>query len=408
MRKSFREKTREWKDYLSSLLPTEPGYGMALIELHKLDPKKTYPDQHIKGAVRRSCNKLGLASQMFFPIRLDKKGVAPESKGRARNSVADLIYRQTGLVYDRPVELYQKAGIPQEQAGRLHVIGLYKLRKFEPKIDFPMAVRLSPDGTFQALLPQYPLQWLPFLEAQKVLGELFVKGKEKGNEDILSLSKEAQSQFAAHVFTDTYSEPTLVLLEAQDWRNRDVLPQFANGKAVAKDQLNLTHVKTFEHLYTRKDLPNLRIIRVRTIVSGETPQYFAVREDEEDELKEEKDLKQLTGFVDTQAAGEFFHYLSVGSMPTTAAKEQQVKTGFYKTDEGGGIAFKHQTIVEFVPFFLQAEDDPQAWCHIPHFMRISPGWDGGNIVFPYPMHLAKCMIVDQLCILDGGLNDEEA
>ena len=408
MRKSFREKTRKWKDYLSSLLPTETGYGLALIELYKLDPKKTYPDQHIKGAVRRSCNKLGLASQMYFPIKLDKKGVAPESKGRARNSVADLIYRQTGLVYDRPVELYQKAGIPQKQASCLHVIGLYKLRKFEPKIDFPMAVRLSPDGTFQALLPQYPLQWLPFLEAQKILGELFVKGKEKGIEDILSLSKEAQSQFAAHVFTDTYSEPTLVLLEAQDWRNCDVLPQFANGKAVAKDQLNLTHVKTFEHLYTLKDLPNLRIIRVRTIGSGETPQYFAVREDEEDELKEEKDVKQLTGFVDTQVVGEFFHYLSVGSMPTTAAKEQQVKTGFYKTDEGGGIAFKHQTIVEFVPFFLQSEDEPQAWCHIPHFMRISPGWDGGNIVFPYPMHLAKCMIVDQLCILHGGLNDEEA
>jgi len=95
-------------------------------------------------------------------------------------------------------------------------------------------------------------------------------------------------------------------------------------------------------------------------------------------------------------------------MPTTAAKEQQKKTGFYKTDEGGGIAFKHQTIVEFVPFFLQKEDDPQAWCHIPHFMRISPGWDGGNIVFPYPMHLAKCMIEDQLCIVDSDLNEEEA
>jgi RNase H domain-containing protein len=176
---------------------------------------------------------------------------------------------------------------------------------------------------------------------------------------------------------------------------------------VAKNQLNLAHVKTFEHLYTRKDLPNLRIIRVCTIGSGETPQYFAVRE-EEDELKEGKDLKQLTGFVDPQAASEFFHYLSVGSRPTTAAKEQQVKTGFYKTDEGGGIAFKHQTIVEFVPFFLQAEDDPQAWCHIPHFMRISSGWDGGNIVFPYPMHLAKCMIDDQLCIVDGGLSEEEA
>ncbi|HVB22970.1 MAG TPA: RNaseH domain-containing protein [Ktedonobacteraceae bacterium] len=405
MRKSFREKTQQWKDYLSSILPAETGYGMALIELHKLDPKNTYSNQHIKGAVRRSCNKLGLASQMFFPIRQDKQGVTGESKGRTRNSIADLIYRQTGLVYDRPVALYEKAGLPHPQAERLHLIGLYKLRKHEPKIDFPMAVRLSPDGTFQALLPLYPLQWLPLLQAQKTLGELFTKGKEKGNEEILKLSKEAQTQFAAHIFTDSYNESTLVLLEAQDWRNHDVLPQFANGRAVAKDQLDLSAVKTFERLYTRKDLPYLRIIRVRPSGSGETPQYFAVSEDEE-ELKEEKDLKHLTGFVDTQTASEFFHYLSVGSIPTTAATEQKNKLGLYKTDEGGGISFKHQTIVEFVPFFLQAGDDPQVWCHIPHFMRISPGWDGGNIVFPYPMHLAKCMIEDQLCIMDGGLNEE--
>ncbi len=407
MRKASREKAQEWKDYLSNLLPAEAGYCLALIELHKLDPKTTYSDQEIKGAVRRSCNKLGVASQMFFPMKLDKNGIAPESKGRARNSVTDLIYRQTGLVYNQPVELYEKAGIPQAQAECLRVIGLYKLRKSEPKTDFPIAVQLSPDGTFQALLPQYPLRWLPLLEAQKALGELFVKGKERGNEEILKLSKEAQTQFAAHIFTDTYSEPTLVLLEAQDWRNHDVLPQFANSTVIAKDQLDLIHVKAFEHLYTQKDLPNLRIIRVRPIGSGETPQYFTVHEDEDNELKEEKDLKQLTGFVDTQATSEFFHYLSVGSMPTTTAKEQQNKIGLYKTDEGGGVAFKHQTIVELVPFFLQAEDNPQVWCHIPHFMRISPGWDGGNIVLPYPMHLAKCMINDQLCILDSDLNGED-
>lgn len=408
IRKSFRERTRNWKEYLSSLLPAGDSYNLVLIELQPLDPKKTYPDQNIKGAVRMACDKLGVASQMFLPIRLDKKGVTPESKGRARNSVADLIYRQTGLVYDLPVALYEKAGISVEQATRLHVIGLYKLRKNEPKIDFPMAIQLTPDGTFQALLPQYPLQWLPLLEAQKVLGELFIKGKEKGNEGILNLSKDVLAQFSAHVFTGTYNEPTLVLLEAQDWRNRGVLPQFANGKEAIKDQLNLTHVKTFEHLYTRENLPNLRIIRVRTIGLGETPQYFAVHEDEEDELREAKDLKQLTGFVDTQATSEFFHYLSIGGLPTTAAKEQQNKTGFYKMDEGGGIAFKHQTIVEFVPFLLQAGDNPAAWCHIPHFMRISPGWDGGNIVLPYPMHLAKCMVEDQVCILDGGLEEEEA
>jgi len=406
MRRAFRDKTRAWESYLSSLLPNGSGYGLALIELHELNLKKNYPDQHIKGAVRRACNKLGLVSQMIFPIKQGKDGlVRPENQYRARNSVADLVYRQTGLVYDRPVDLYIKAGIPLGQAACLRVIALYKLRKNEPKMDYPMAVRLCPDGTFQVLLPHSPHQWLPLLEARKVLGEVFMKGRERD----LRLLPDAQARFAAQVFTETRNEPTLVLLEGQDWRNYNVLPQFANGKAALKNQLDLSHVKTFERLYDPEDLPNLRVIRLRTIgSSGETPQYFTVLEDEDDETREDKDLGHLTGFIDSQAESEFFHYLSIGRLPTTAAREQRGKPGFYKMDEGGGIAFKHQMIVEFVPFFLQVGDDPQAWCHVPHFMRISPGWDGGNIVLPYPMHLAKCIIEDQLCILDSGLNEEEA
>ncbi|HZU03178.1 MAG TPA: DUF3962 domain-containing protein [Ktedonobacteraceae bacterium] len=404
MRRAFRDKTQMWENYLSSLLPNEPGYGLALIELQELDHKKYYPDQHIKGAVRKACNKLGLASQMIFPIQLGKDGIAKESQYRARNSVTDLIYRQTGLTFDRPVDLYIKAGISQELAERLHVIALYKLRKNEPRMDYPMAVRLCPDGTFQALLPHNLQFWLPLLEARKVVGELFMKGREQD----IRLPADAQAQFAAHVFIETGNEPTLVLLEAQDWRNYNVLPQFANGKEPLKNQLDLRHVKAVERLYSLKDLPNLRIIRLRTIgSSGETPQYFPVLEDEEDEMKENKDLVHLTGFIDDQADSEFFHYLSIGRLPTTAAREQRGKPGLYKMDAGGGIAFKHQTIVEFVPFFLQKEDNPQAWCHIPHFLRISPGWDGGNIVFPYPMHLAKCLIEDQLCILDSSLDEEE-
>ncbi len=174
----------------------------------------------------------------------------------------------------------------------------------------------------------------------------------EGRKDI-NLSSDAQAQFAAQVFTETHDDPTLVLLEAQDWRNRDVLPQFANGKTLQKNQLDLSHVKTFERLYSQGDLPNSRIIRVRTIGSGETPQYFAVHEDEDDQTKEDKDLGRLTGFIDTQAESDFFHYLSVGPLPTTAARKQREKPGLYKTDQGGGIAFKHQTIVGLVPFFLQ-------------------------------------------------------
>ncbi len=402
MRKAFREKTQAWEHYLSALLSDTPGYGLVLIELRLLDTKRYHQTQNIKGAVRRACNKLGLASQMMLPIKQNKDGVVnPANQYRARNSVTDLLYRQTGLVYDRPVDLYTKAGLPPKQAEQLHIVALYKLRKTSPKMNYPLAVRLCPDGTFQAQLPDDSQQWLPFLEARKALGEVFLKAREQ---DIL-LPPDVQAQFAAQIFVETRNAPTLVLLNANDWRNYNVLPQFANTSKL-KDQLDLKHVKTFERLYHREDLPYLRIIRLRTIgTSGETPQYFTVIEGE-NELEEDKDFSQLTGFVDTQAESEFFHYLSIGQLPTTAKRQQQ-KPGLYKTDEGGGIAFRHQTIIEFVPFFLQDGDDPRSWCHIPHFMRTNPAWDGGNIVLPYPMHLAKNMLNDQLCILENNTEWKE-
>ena len=133
-----------------------------------------------------------------------------------------------------------------------------------------------------------------------------------------------------------------------------------------------------------------------------------VCKDEEDQLIEGKDFQYLTGCIDTQMQEEnpFFHYFSIGRMPAMAGT-QYSKQHRYKLDEGGGIAFKHQTILELVPFFLQQGDEAKAWCRIPHFMRISPAWDGGNILLPYPLHLAKQMLEDQLCILEGGLDEEE-
>src|SRR5207249_11113524 len=133
--------------------------------------------------------------------------------------------------------------------------------------------------------------------------ELFARGQEQD----IRLLPDAQARFAAQVFTEMRNEPTLVLLEAQDWRNYNVLPQFANGKTPLKDQLDLRHVKAFERLYTPEDLPNLRVIRLRTIgSSGETPQYFAVLEDEDDEMREDKDLGHVTGFIDSQAESHLF------------------------------------------------------------------------------------------------------
>jgi RNaseH domain of pPIWI_RE len=133
------------------------------------------------------------------------------------------------------------------------------------------------------------------------------------------------------------------------------------------------------------------------------PQYIAAQSSDWEHVQAAKDLSYLAGFEDTQAGSDFFYYLSIGQMPKTARRQ---KRGIYKLDEGGGVAFKHQSIVEFVPFFLQQTDDPLTWCRVPHFLRFSPAWDGGNVLLPYPLHLARAVLEDHLC-LPGETTDND-
>jgi hypothetical protein len=267
-------------------------------------------------------------------------------------------------------------------------------------------------------LPQQPERWLPLHEASRIIGELFHEKQAKA----IDIPRADLASFAAYVFTSMPDVPKLVLFEATDWRSRDLFPQFANGEIAQQNQLDLRKIKPFERIYSQQDLRQLRVIRLRSVGTlGETPQYVPVLEDEDnqsltafdfeeretEELTIERDFQQLTGLVDLQAESPFLHYLSIGRLPTTA-KGQITQRPQYKLDGGGGIAFKHQTIVELVPFFLQAGDDALVWCHIAHFMRFPPGWSGGNILLSYPLHLAKNLLEDQFCILENSLDTEEA
>lgn len=77
-----------------------------------------------------------------------------------------------------------------------------------------------------------------------------------------------------------------------------------------------------------------------------------------------------------------------------------------QNDEYGvNIAFKHQQILEILPFFVhpdfqKTEESLKSLCRVPHYLRFSPAWFMGNIHSPYPMHLGKQLIKDHLCILD--------
>ena len=147
----------------------------------------------------------------------------------------------------------------------------------------------------------------------------------------------------------------------------------------------------------------LAVIRIRD--REEAPQYVTNRQTWQSDCLT-RDLRHLSGFTEF-TEHDIFHYFSVGRLPSTvkSGQERQGREDPYKSADGGGIAFKHQQMIEMLPFFVHPSFRSRAGleilCRVPHYLRSSPAWGVGNLLLPYPMHLGLKLIEDQLCILPG-------
>ncbi|MEH1942371.1 MAG: RNaseH domain-containing protein [Nostoc sp.] len=205
-------------------------------------------------------------------------------------------------------------------------------------------------------------------------------------------------------------------MEADVWRNErgeenggQAWFQQKNEYLLAKrDILDFQHVPGHACVYPRdhNQLRNLLgVIRFRT--GDETTQYITNRQTW-NENSPARDLIRLSGFYDTSVP-ELLHYFSIGRLPKTQkAQDTPTARELYMLDSqndeyGVNIAFKHQQMLEILPFFIRSdfqktEESIKSLCRVPHYLRISPGWSMGNIHSPYPMHLGKQLIKDHLCI----------
>lgn len=337
------------------------------------------------------------------PTNIDR----PESIWRVKNGVADLLIRQTGALLDSPFGIYHnQAKLPEELAKDLTVIGLYRRRIYDnPNIDYAMAVRILPEGRIEACIPSLnagATKWLPYLTATGEVGRLFADKANASKE--LKLPAQILLEFLRTVLLSDNDKPTLVLAMADQWRS-GVWTQLSNGQ-LHKNQLNLNNsklsginsIQTFAPL----ELPNLRILRLRQKGSlGETPQYVATFPNKTwQDAEATKLFGVATSFEDTLANSELFHYLSVTELPITGRGQKGASVASAKRDKGGDIPFKYQSVLEIVPFFLQKNDNSIEWTRIAHFLRKTPAWAGGGLLFPYPIHLAATAITDQLCMLE--------
>jgi hypothetical protein len=422
-RRQHELKREAWKALLLPYRSTTANIALAFIEIG--EPTVDEP-RKIRGAVREACARLRIGSQMLHTAKYAKrKGELTTEFGwdvqsRVANAALDLLIRQPGVLAGPPSEAYakKKAGLPDALANCLDVVALYRHKHKDSGLHYALAVRLRATGEVEVLFPQEK-NWLPYAAAGPHLGNFFAdkrreKGSASGQSIGLEMSATQLGQFAASVVTAPHERPTLVLIEADVWRNdgayNKTWGQLKNNHLAAqRDCLDFTHLHGQGH-YDRADpaLVNLLgVVRLR--MNHETPQYLpAVAA-----TQSAQDFKPLSGFID-RSTPELWHYFSVGRAATTQKNTgKSAVRGLFKMDArenedgtssyGAGTAFRHQQVVEVVPFFvkpeLQHEEGLLALCRIPHYLRNSPAWSTANTLLPFPMHLAKCLIEDYICVL---------
>ncbi|QKG56219.1 DUF3893 domain-containing protein [Hymenobacter sp. BRD128] len=411
-------KRQAWKIFLQAYVQESQPARFAFIEGLKKDCSEEV--RHIKGAVRAACASLGVASQRLRRADFGKDGASFSfgAQSRGANAAFDLLVRQPGVLGGPPSALYKHAALPALLADNLDVIALYRREVQDPEVHYAVAVRLRATGEVDVLFPHEEV-WQPYASAGPRLGQFLLKQRGvpafQKDQPSPKLSPPELAQFAAHVVAVSHERPTLVLIEANGWRNagkegQHIWPQLKNEHlADQQDELNFRHVHGQGRAYMRTDpaVKNLLAV-VRLRLNDETPQYLP----EVIEGTSARDFKQLSAFVDRRSSG-LLHFFSIGQQADIQKIEtdKEAGQGLFKLEirpgkdgAGAGVSFRHQQVVEFVPFFvhpdLQEEAKLLALCRILHYLRTSPAWDTANTLYPFPMHLAKALIDDYLCILD--------
>ncbi|PSB56972.1 DUF3893 domain-containing protein [Chamaesiphon polymorphus CCALA 037] len=431
MEKQHHLKRKDWQVFIQEkivyLVNDKSNSDLfAIIEIGTSNIKGVHSRQSIRGAIREACVLENITSQMLQTVKQKEKenptddaAYSKATEGRVLNAVLDLTLRHTGTLYGSPSEVYQAGRIPEDISQKLDVIAFCRIQKNNfignKPFQYAVAVRLSATGVVAVLLPNQK-QWLPYSQAGLAIGKLFhqARKKDKDSLDRVQMKGGHLVKFVADVLSQHLEHPTIALIEADVWRNERSQDgndnrawfQLKNKYLLEqRDVLNFSHVishKTYQR--DDKEIANLlAVVRLRS--NQETPQYVTNR-GTWNEDNDTSDFTKLSGFID-KTVPELLHYFSVGRIPDTQKKTQHTPAvrELYKNDvNAANIAYKHQQMVEMLPFFVrhdfQTEENLKALCRVPHLLRTSPAFTRGNISHPYPMHLGMKSIEDLLCILD--------
>jgi len=140
--------------------------------------------------------------------------------------------------------------------------------------------------------------------------------------------------------------------------------------------------------HTSNELPDTTLRRIRDASTlNETPQFIAGDDPTWNNAEVPDDSDGMIAAVDER--GSILHFYSVARQSATVGDNQD--NGEFTFGDGGDTAFRHQKIIELLPWFASNEEDRIIYSRIVHLLRFTPEWNRGNPVLPLPLHLAEAL-----------------
>jgi hypothetical protein len=152
-------------------------------------------------------------------------------------------------------------------------------------------------------------------------------------------------------------------------------------------------------------MPKLRVVRVRQ--DGETPEWYALHDQEKQKVKLFDNLLELEqisvateGLFNTNSNERIF--LSIGQKSNTMPKE---KRDFSKLDKPQ-LHWSNPAILELVVACIQPKDEPWHWAVLTHELRRMALQYKDTLARPIVLHLAAQM-GDYVLMVDEDSSEDE-
>jgi pPIWI_RE module N-terminal domain/RNaseH domain of pPIWI_RE/MID domain of pPIWI_RE len=365
--------TRRINQVTEWLKPDLPGDRIVftLVELENADAFTSQTDP--KHATRVAAGRARRITQFFTPAKPDEK---PNDKRlRVEQALRDLLARQTGMPsVGFPLGL-PDAPIPTDT----RVVGLWAIRKNGvSSAAYPLAVAWDPaEPVVKILLPNTAGKWRPLPAGLLALAKL------KGNQALLDEQNTVNFIDALLNQLGGLSGSTLLLSHAQNLRSR--------WRNLANTRLQLNDIARASTTDPISGYPGLRHIRVRTNLSGETPQHYAT----------DGDNIGISAGLWRSPTNDLVFY-STPEKPATASTssprgsklEPRLNRPRNPENQPRPVVdissdVWNPQLVEFAIAGLQDGDIPAAWAAAAHQTRYLAAHHDDATVLPHVLHLAR-------------------